>query len=67
MGFNKRFIDTETILRLYKQQGLSKLRSFIENTDCLIMEDDLAEKVSDIILNDDLDINQKISELLDEY
>lgn len=67
MGFNKRFIDTETILRLYKQQGLSKLRSFIENTDCLIMEDDLAEQVSDIILNDDLDINQKISELLDEY
>lgn len=66
MGFNKRYIDKETIIRLYKNQGLLKLVSFIENTDCLIIEDDFAEEVSDIILNDYIDMNQKISELIND-
>lgn len=66
MGFNKRYIDKETIIRLYKNQGLSKLIYFIENTDCLIIEDDFAEEISDIILNDYIDMKQKISELIND-
>jgi hypothetical protein len=48
-------------------QGLPKLVQFIENTDCLIFEDDFSEEVSDIVLNYDFQIlEEKINELIDE-
>ena len=52
MGFNKRFLSREKIMTVYSQ-GLPKLVQFIENTDCLIFEDDFSEEISDIILNYD--------------
>ena len=65
MGFNKRYLSKEKILTVYQNQGLKKLISFIENTDCLILEDEFSEDVSDIVLNYDyMIIDEKISELL---
>ena len=65
MGFNKRYLSKEKILTVYQSQGLKKLISFIENTDCLIIEDDFSEDVSDIVLNYEyLIIEEKISELI---
>jgi hypothetical protein len=65
MGFNKRYLSKEKILTVYQDQGLKKLISFIENTDCLIIEDEFSEDVSDIVLNYEyLIIEQKISELI---
>jgi|LakMenEpi03Aug12_release.lakeMendotaPanAssembly.Ray.scaffolds.fasta_scaffold3436271_2 hypothetical protein len=65
MGFNKRYLSKEKILTVYQNQGLKKLISFIENTDCLIIEDEFSEDVSDIVLNYDyMIIDEKISELL---
>jgi hypothetical protein len=65
MGFNKRYLSKEKILTVYQNQGLKKLISFIENTDCLIIEDDFSEDVSDIVLNYEyLIIEEKISELI---
>jgi hypothetical protein len=65
MGFNKRYLSKEKILTVYQSQGLKKLISFIENTDCLIIEDDFSEDVSDIILNYDyMIIDEKITELI---
>jgi len=65
MGFNKRYLSKEKILTVYQNQGLKKLISFIENTDCLIIEDDFSEDVSDIVLNYDyMIIDEKITELI---
>mgnify|MGYP000564972822 CR=1 FL=1 len=65
MGFNKRYLSKEKILTVYQSQGLKKLISFIENTDCLIIEDDFSEDVSDIVLNYDyMIIDEKITELI---
>jgi hypothetical protein len=65
MGFNKRYLSKEKILTVYQDQGLKKLISFIENTDCLIIEDEFSEDVSDIVLNYEyLIIEEKISELI---
>jgi hypothetical protein len=65
MGFNKRYLSKEKILTVYQSQGLKTLISFIENTDCLIIEDDFSEDVSDIVLNYEyLIIEEKISELI---
>lgn len=66
MGDNKRTLSKEKILNVY-QKGLPNLIRFIENTDCLVFEDDFSEEISDIVLNDDFPILQeKINELLDE-
>ena len=65
MGFNKRYLSKEKILTVYQSHGLKKLISFIENTDCLIIEDEFSEDVSDIVLNYEyLIIEEKISELI---
>ena len=65
MGFNKRYLSKEKILTVYQNQGLKKLISFIENTDCLIIEDEFSEDVSDIVLNYDyMIIDEKITELI---
>lgn len=66
MGDNKRTLSKEKILNVY-QKGLPNLIRFIENTDCLVFEDDFSEEISDIVLNYDFPILQeKINELLDE-
>lgn len=65
MGFNKRYLSKEKILTVYQSQGLKKLISFIENTDCLIIEDDFSEDVSNIVLNYDyMIIDERITELI---
>jgi hypothetical protein len=66
MGYNKRYLSKEKILNVY-QKGLPSLIQFIENTDCLVFEDDFSEEISDIVLNYDFPILQeKINELIDE-
>jgi hypothetical protein len=66
MGDNKSYLSKEKILNVY-QKGLPNLIRFIENTDCLVFEDDFSEEISDIVLNYDFPILQeKINELLDE-
>ena len=66
MGFNKRYLSKEKILNVYSK-GLPSLVQFIENSDCLIFEDEFSEEMSDIVLNYDFPILQeKINELLDE-
>jgi len=64
MGFSKRYLNKERILKVYGK-GLPSLISYIENTECLIFEDDFSEEVSDIILNDDyMVIDKKLSFLI---
>lgn len=66
MGIRKRLIDRETVIKLYLNQGISKLKLYIETSDDLIIGDEFAEIVSNVVLNDDyLYINKKISELVE--
>jgi len=66
MGFNKRYLNKEKIINVYNQ-GLPNLIRFIENTDCLIFEDEFSEEISDMVLNYDFPIlEEKINELIDE-
>jgi hypothetical protein len=66
MGSNNSYLSKEKILNVY-QKGLPSLIQFIENTDCLIFEDEFSEEVSDMVLNYDFPILlEKINELIDE-
>jgi len=49
MGFNKRYINEETIRNTLKEDGLKSLILLIKKADALIMEDELSEKVCKII------------------
>jgi hypothetical protein len=64
MSFNKRYINKKNILVRY-EQGLNDLISYIQNPDCLIIEDNFSEEVVDIILNDDIyEAREKLEKLI---
>ena len=64
MSFNKRYINKKNILVRY-EQGLNDLISYIQNPDCLIIEDNFSEEVVDIILNDDIyESREKLEKLI---
>ena len=49
MGFNKRYINKESLME-YKKQGLQSLINFIKKPDSLIIEDEFSQKVCNVIL-----------------
>ena len=51
MGFNKRYVNSEIIRRVLREDGIESLITFIKKPDALIIEDEYSEKVCDIILN----------------
>ena len=48
MGFTKRYINRENLLQ-FKRRKISELVSFINNSDCLIIEDSWSEKICDLV------------------
>ena len=52
MGFNKRFINKES-LTLAKSQGTDYLINYVMKPDSLIIQDEFSEKICHIILNSD--------------
>lgn len=52
MGFNKRFINRES-LTLAKNQGIDYLINYVRKPDSLIIQDEFSEKICHIILNED--------------
>jgi hypothetical protein len=66
MGFNKRYINKESVIMKYKE-GLESLVRYISMSDCLIIEDEFSEKVVDIVMNDDGYIaGEKIEKMIAE-
>ncbi len=54
MGFHKRHIDNEQVLRLYEDGGISKIREwYTKGVDALITETGLASQVGHVISDDD--------------
>ena len=54
MGFHKRYIDNQQVLRLYEDGGISKIREwYTKGVDALITETGLASQVGHVISDDD--------------
>ncbi len=54
MGFHKRYIGNEQVLRLYEDGGIEKLREwYTRGVDALIIETGLASRVGHVISDDD--------------
>ena len=54
MGFHKRYIDNEQVLRLYEDGGIERLRNwYTRGVDALITETGLASRVGHVISDDD--------------
>ena len=54
MGFHKRHIDNEQVLRLYEDGGINRIREwYTKGVDALITETGLASRVGHVISDDD--------------
>jgi len=54
MGFHKRYIDNEQVLRLYEDGGIQKIRDwYTKGVDALITETGLASQVGHVISDDE--------------
>ena len=54
MGFHKRYIDNEQVLRLYEDGGINRIREwYTKGVDALITETGLASRVGDVISDED--------------
>ena len=54
MGFHKRYIDNEQVLRLYEDGGINRIREwYTKGVDALITETGLASRVGHVISDDE--------------
>jgi len=54
MGFHKRYIDNEQVLRIYEDGGIERLRNwYTRGVDALITETGLASRVGHVISDDE--------------
>ena len=54
MGFHKRHIDNEQVLRLYEDGGINRIRDwYTKGVDALITETGLASRVGHVISDED--------------
>jgi hypothetical protein len=64
MEFGKSYINKKSIFSKY-MQGMTTLIDYIQNNECIIIEDKFSEEVVDIVLNDDGYIaREKIEKML---
>ena len=68
MGFHKRYIDDDQVIRLYRAQGNQAVIDwFTKGVDAVITSGDLSEQISDLLDTNLLTANQRwnrISELI---
>ena len=54
MGFHKRYIDNEQVLRIYEDGGIQKIRDwYTKGADALITETGLASQVGNVISDEE--------------
>jgi hypothetical protein len=64
MELGKSYINRENIFSKY-MEGIATLIDYIQNNECIIIEDKFSEEVVDIVLNDDTYIaKEKIEQML---
>ena len=55
MGFNKRYINEEQLRDRYREGGIVGIEEYFGKSDAFIMEDELSEKVIDILYNTEME------------
>ena len=54
MGFHKRWINEEQLIERYRDTGIQGIEDYFGKADAFIMEDELSEKVVDLLDTDKL-------------
>ena len=53
MGFHKRWINIESIMSIYKREGIEGVKSYLHTPDAYIITDDSSERILDIYQKED--------------
>ena len=53
MGFNKRWIDINSIIGIYKREGIEGVKQYLNTPDAIIVTDELSEIILDTYHKDD--------------
>jgi len=59
MGFDKRYLDTDSVLRVYNRDGIEGVLEYYSNPDALIFMDDFSSILNDCLYNGFLDLAEK--------
>ncbi len=54
MGYHKRWINEEQLISRYRDTGIQGLEDYFGKADAFIMEDELSEKVIELLDSDEL-------------
>ena len=54
MGFNKRYLQNDTVLKLLKTGGLDGVKNWLKKADAIIAESGASSDVLDLLEGDDL-------------
>jgi hypothetical protein len=53
MGFHKRWINIESIISIYKREGVDGVKNYLRTPDAYIVTDECSEKILDIYHKED--------------
>lgn len=68
MGFNKRYLQNDTVLKLLKTGGLDGVKNWLKKADAIIAESGASSDVLDLLEGDDLTpekIQEKVKKIID--
>ena len=69
MGFNKRYLQNDTVLKLLKTGGLDGVKNWLKKADAIIAESGASSDVLDLLEGDDLTpekIQEKVKKIIDK-
>ena len=69
MGFNKRYLQNDTVLKLLKTGGLDGVKNWLKKADAIIAESGVSSDVLDLLEGDDLTpekIQEKVKKIIDK-
>tara|TARA_R100001244_G_scaffold93908_1_gene70606 strand:+ start:90 stop:350 length:261 start_codon:yes stop_codon:yes gene_type:complete len=63
MGFHKRWINEEQLIERYRETGIQGIEDYFGKADAFVMEDDLSEKVIELLDSDKLTSIERWNEI----
>ena len=69
MGFNKRYLQNDTVLKLLKTGGLGSVKDWLKKADAIIAENGVSSDVLDLLEGDDLTpekIQEKVKKIIEK-
>jgi hypothetical protein len=59
MGFNKRYVDEESLRKVYKEGGYQELEKYLRKPDAVLMRDKFSQMIFDLIIEGDSEMRIK--------